>query len=92
MATFHMPVRSYRVYPLPGQAYDDRNYGHVHKTVELDTTNTAVIAIDMWNLGGDGEPVIPGVEKYWEYNYMGGHGVAKRAGTIMNDEIVPACQ
>ena len=50
MATFQLPVRSYRVYPLPGQAYDDRNYGHVHKTVELDTTNTAVIAIDMWNL------------------------------------------
>lgn len=89
MATFHMPVRSYRVYPLPGQAYDDRNYGHVHKTVELDTSNTAVIAIDMWNLGGDGEPIIPGVEKYWEYNYMGGHGVAKRAGKIMQEEIVP---
>lgn len=89
MAAFHMPVRSYRVYPLPGQAYDDHNYGHVHKTVELDTANTAVIAIDMWNLGGDGEPVIPGVEKYWEYNYMGGHGVAKRAGKIKAEEIVP---
>ena len=35
MGTFQLPVRSYRVYPLPGQAYDDRNYGHVHKTVEL---------------------------------------------------------
>ncbi len=92
MGTFQLPVRSYRVYPLPGQAYDDRNYGHVHKTVELDTANTAVIAIDMWNLGGDGEPVIPGVEKYWEYNYMGGHGVAKRAGTIMEEGIVPVLE
>ena len=92
MGTFQMPVRSYRVYPLPGQAYDDRNYGHVHKTVEFDTANTAVIAIDMWNLGGDGDPVIPGVEKYWEYNYMGGHGVAKRAGKIMVEEIVPVLE
>ena len=92
MVTFQLPVRSYRVYPLPGQAYDDRNYGHVHKTVELDSTNTAVIAIDMWNLGSDGEPIIPGVEKYWEYNYMGGHGVAKRAGKIMEEEIVPALE
>ncbi len=92
MAKFQLPVRSYRVYPLPGQEYNDHNYGHVHKTVELNADNTAVIAIDMWNLGSDGEPVIPGVEKYWEYNYMGGHGVAKRAGKIMVEGIVPVLE
>jgi hypothetical protein len=89
MSTVSLPVRSYRVYPPPGQDYDDRRYGHVSDVVELTTANTALIAIDLWNLGADGPPLVPDLGKYWEYNYLGGHGVAKRAGQIVVQRIAP---
>ena len=89
MPAITLPIRAYRVYPLAGQEYDDHNFGHVYENLTLDTEQTAIIAIDLWNLGGDGPPLDPKLGKYWEYNYMGGHGVAKRAGKIMRESIAP---
>src|SRR5262245_33611973 len=83
MGTLALPVRAYRLYPPRGRDYDDHQYGHVYDEVELTTADTAVIAIDLWNLGADGPPLVPKLGKYWEYNYLGGHGVARSAETIV---------
>ena len=88
-----LPVRQYRCYPLPGQDYDESNFGYVYRELDLDPAATAFVTVDLWNMNCEREPLVPEYGRYWEYNYMGvGRQAANAIREAVEERLAPALQ
>jgi len=91
MSTPRFPVRRYRAYPLPGQEYDDHNFGYVEQIVAWAPENTAVVSVDLWDMGWSPEPLDPALGREAELNFMGvGWSLLRVMQEIETDHIAPA--
>jgi nicotinamidase-related amidase len=87
---FTLPVRQYRCYPLPGQECDEASFGHVHRTLELDPAATALVTVDLWNMGFEPEPLVPDLGREAEIGFIGlGARGAAEARRIIEQNIAP---
>lgn len=85
------PVRRYRAHPLPGEPYDEPNFGYVQHELTWEPAQTAVITIDLWNMAWLPEPLDPALGRYAEYNYMGvGESLMAVMHEIESERIAPA--
>jgi len=88
---FRLPVRQYRVYTPPGTPYDEANFGHVHREIELDPAATAFVTLDLWNMGWEEEPLAPDLGRDAEYHFIGlGHRAAAEAKRRVEENLAPA--
>lgn len=93
MPTFKLPVRHYRCHPLPGQEYDERNFGHVYRAQELDPAATALVTVDLWNMNYEPEPLVPELGREAEIGFIGlGRRACAEAKRVMDENIAPALQ
>jgi nicotinamidase-related amidase len=93
MPIFKLPVRHYRCYPLPGQEYDERNFGHVYRAQELDPAATALVTVDLWNMNYGPEPLVPELGREAEIGFIGlGERACAEAKRVMDENIAPALQ
>jgi nicotinamidase-related amidase len=92
----NLPVRYWPCCPrpeVPLAAYDEKALAYGQATLELPVTQTAFMLVDCWNLTKDGPPVVPGVPKYWDYNFVaGGASWLARAETIVQTRIRPCLE
>ena len=87
---FTLPIRQYRCYPLPGQEYDERNFGHVHRELELDPASTALVTVDLWNMNSEPEPLVPELGREAEIGFIGlGRRACAEAGRRINENVAP---
>lgn len=87
---FRLPVRSYRCYPLPGQEYDERNFGHVPWELDLDPATTALVTVDLWNMNSEPEPLVPELGREAEIGFLGlGGRACAEAGRRINENVAP---
>jgi len=90
---FRLPVRQYRCHPLPGQEYDEASFGHVHREIELDPAATALVTVDLWNMGFEPEPLVPELGREAEIGFIGlGARGAAEARRIIEQNIAPVLQ
>ena len=90
---FTLPIRQYRCYALPGQEYDEANFGHVHREIELDPAATALVTVDLWNMGFEPEPLVPEVGREAEIGFIGlGARGAAEARRRIEDNVAPVLQ
>jgi nicotinamidase-related amidase len=86
-----LPVRQYRCYPLAGAEYDESQFGYVERTLELDPTHTALITVDLWDMGWHDEPLVPDLGRYWEHNFVGlGRRACAEARRVTEENLAPA--
>lgn len=90
---FRLPIRQYRCYPLPGQEYDERHFGHVLRELELDPAATALVTVDLWNMNSEPEPLVPELGREAEIGFLGlGRTGCEAAGRIITARIAPVLQ
>jgi nicotinamidase-related amidase len=88
-----LPIRQYRCHPLPGMEYDERNFGHVHRELELDPAATALVTVDLWNMNSEPEPLVPELGREVEIGFIGlGQRGSAEAGRRINENIAPVLQ
>ena len=88
---FRLPVRQYRVYVQPGQEYEEANFGHVHREIELDPATTAFVTLDLWDMGWKKEPLAPDLGRDAEYHFIGlGHRGTLDRGHLGHDRCYRA--
>jgi nicotinamidase-related amidase len=88
-----LPIRQYRCHPLPGQEYDERNFGHVHRELELDPTATALVTVDLWNMNSEPEPLVPELGREAEIGFIGlGRTGSEEAGRRIRENVAPVVE
>lgn len=86
-----LPVRHYRCYALPGQEWDEANFGHVSREVELDPAATAFVTVDLWNMGWLPQPLDPALGRDAEYHFIGlGRRAAEEGKRVTEENLAPA--
>ncbi len=88
---FRLPVRQYRYHALPGQEYDEASFGHVQREIELDPAATALVTVDLWNMGWEDEPLAPDLGRDAEYHFIGlGRRAALEGKRRVAENLAPA--
>jgi nicotinamidase-related amidase len=89
MRMIQLPVRLHRLYPLPGQSWEDESeWGFSERTLEISPDEVALVMVDCWNMGYGPEPLA--ADLGWIAEMNPSFRAARACGKVMRDFIVPA--
>lgn len=88
-----LPVRYWPKCPpsdVPLNEYDEKALAYGETTLNLKVEETAFMLVDCWNITRHGPPIVAGLSKYWDYNFIaGGTSWLDRAEEIVRTRILP---
>ncbi len=90
MATLNLPIRYTRQYPDPGEDADESGIVHEFALDAFDTEKTALILVDIRNVGMGPEPLHPEVSLQDEQRQAVGVSLIERSREIVEENIIPA--
>jgi len=90
MATIRLPLRYTRQYPDPGESPDESTIVNAFATDAFATDTTAIILVDIRNVGLGPEALHPEVSLRDEQRQAVGVSLIERSRRMVEDNIVPA--
>lgn len=88
-----LPVRHYRCYVPPGQEWEEANFGYAPREVELDPAATALVTVDLWDMGWHEAPLDATLGRDAEYHFIGlGRRAAEEGKRVTEENLAPALQ
>ena len=84
-------TRRQRCYVEPGQPYDEAGFGALEVPLELAPAHTAMITVDLWNMGWSEQPLALELGLDAEYSFLGvGRRTAAEAQRRTTENLAPA--